>query len=623
MLREYQQEAHDISMSWARKNIDPALIEAATGAGKSHVIAAIAESFYNLSGKNVLCTAPSAELVSQNHAKFLATGNEASIFSASLGIKSLRHPVVFGTPGTIKNNIAKFGDKFGLIVIDECDGITPTIEHIIDSIRFKNNKLRVIGLTATPYRLKSGLIYAMDEDDKPSREEECASPYFVKKIFTIQARKLINEGYLTAPIIGSIHGDHYDTKNLKINGMGKFFPADIDRAFVGNERKTSRIVHDIVDQSQYRRGVMIFAATVKHAEEIMASLPPQLSRMIGGNINTGTQDRKRLVQDFKDKKYKYLVSVGTMTTGVDFTHVDVIAFMRATESIRLMQQIAGRGSRVEYAPGMPLDTIDQRLAAIAAGTKKDFLILDYAENFERHCPDGDLYNPQIKAQVGKKSSTIIVAKCELCNVENEFSARPNYECFGIDEHGYFVDLNKIRIKTDYGDMPAHYGRRCMALHRQDDGKFEQCDYYWTSKKCPDENCNELNDIAARYCRVCKTEIIDPNEKLIDDFKARKKDPYRTQCDKVLSWSFKKTLSGAGNEVLKVDFITEHRSFAIWYQIRSAKTWLIKQYEALLNATGGLVEMPETITYRKQLSGFYEALAYNQEADKREELKLWQ
>lgn len=606
-----------MAMSWARKNTAAAVVEAATGAGKSHIIAAIAESFYKLSGKRVLCTAPSAELVQQNHAKFLASDNQASIFSSSLGIKSLRHPVVFGTPGTIKNNIAKFGDKFGLIVIDECDGITPTIKHIIDNVRVKNDKLRVLGLTATPYRLGSGLIYAMDENDRPSRAEECRDPYFVKKIFTIRARQLIGEGYLTAPIIGSIHGDHYDTKNLKINSMGKFFQADIDRAFVGAERKTSRIVHDIVEQSQYRRGVMIFAATVKHAEEIMASLPPQLSRMIGGKINTGTQDRKRLVQDFKDKRYKYLVSVGTMTTGVDFTHVDVIAFMRATESIRLMQQIAGRGSRVEYAPGMPLDTIDQRLAAIAAGTKKDFLILDYAENFERHCPDGDLYNPQIKAQVGKKSSTIIVAKCELCNVKNEFSARPNEEGFDADEFGYCIDLNGLRIKTDYGDMPAHYGRRCMALHRQPDGKFEQCGYYWTSKKCPNEKCNELNDIAARYCRVCKTEIIDPNEKLIADFKARKKDPYQIQCDKVLSWGIKKTLSGAGNEVLKVDFTTEHRSFAIWYQIRSAKTWFIKQYEALIKVTDGLEKMPETVTYRKQDTGFYDVLAYNQTPDKLE------
>lgn len=617
MLRYYQQNAHDASMSWARKNIAPAIVEAATGAGKSHIIAALAESFYNLSGKHVLCTAPSAELVEQNHGKFLATGNPASIFSASLGIKSLRHPVVFGTPITIKNAIAKFGKKFGLVVLDECEGITPTIQHIISNIREENDKLRVLGLTATPYRTGSGLIYAMDENDRPSSADECRDPYFIKKIFTIRARQLINEGYLTAPVIGSIHGDHYDTKNLKLNSMGKFFPADIDRAFVGHNRKTSRIVQDIIEQSRYRRGVMIFAATVQHAIEIMASLPPQLSRMIGGKINTGTNERRRLVEDFKAKKFKYLVSVGTMTVGVDFTHVDVIAFMRSMESIRLMQQIAGRGSRVEYAAGYPLDTVEQRLVAISSGLKKDFLILDYGENFERHCPDGDLYNPQIKANKGKSSDTTITAVCEYCNTENEFSARPNDDGFDIDVNGYYVDLNGLRIMTEHGSIPAHYGRRCMALHRQNDGSFLQCGYYWTSKECPNEECNELNDIAARYCRKCKTEIINPNDKLIADFKARKKDPYQMQCDLVLSWSFKKTLSAKGNEVLKVDFVTEHRNVTIWYQIRSSKTWFIKQYESLINATEGLEKMPDTITYRKQDSGFYEVFAYNQPHDELE------
>lgn len=616
-LRYYQQQAHDSAMEWLRKNTAPAMIEAATGAGKSHIIAAVAESFYNLSGKNVLCTAPSAELVEQNHAKFLDSGNQASIFSASLGAKSLRHPVVFGTPGTIKNNMSKFCGKFGLIVLDECDGITPTIRHIIDGIRSKNDKLRVLGLTATPFRLGSGLIYAIDENDKPSREDECRDPYFTKKIFSIGARQLIEEGYLTAPVIGSIHGDHYDTKNLKLNSMGKFFPADIDRAFVGQDRKTARIVEDIITQAQYRRGVMIFAATVKHAEEIMASLPPQLSRMIGGQINTGTQERKRLVLDFKDKKFKYLVSVGTMTTGVDFTHVDVIALMRSTESIRLMQQIIGRGSRLEYAPGMPLDTIDQRLAAIASGSKPNFLLIDYAENIDRHCPDGDLYNPKITVPRSGGGGETITAKCELCRTENEFAARPNDDGFDIDEFGYYVDLMGNRIMSEYGPTPGHYGRRCMALHRQPDGSFEQCGYYWTYKECPSESCGEKNDIAARYCKACKTEIVNPNDKLIADFKARKRDPYLVQCDAVLSWSFKKTLSAKGNEVLKVDFVTSQRSFPVWYQIKSAAKWQIKQYEALIKATGGLEQAPGTITYRKQDTGFYEILAYNQEPDKLE------
>ena len=93
-LRPYQQAAHDAIIGWIKKNTTPCCIEAATGAGKSHIIAAIAETIHEMSkGKHVLNLAPSAELVKQNAEKFKAAGAKCSIFSASAGEKSLRHPV--------------------------------------------------------------------------------------------------------------------------------------------------------------------------------------------------------------------------------------------------------------------------------------------------------------------------------------------------------------------------------------------------------------------------------------------------------------------------------------------------------------------------------------------------
>ena len=95
----------------------------------------------------------------------------------------------------------------------------------------------------------------------------------------------------------------------------------------------------------------------------------------------------------------------------------------------------------------------------------------------------------------------------------------------------------------------------------------------------------------------------------------KKDPTRMQCDKVLSWSHHKTLSAAGNEVFKVDLITEYRSFSVWLQVRSSKTYFIKQYDALINATQGLELMPLSVTYKRNLkTSFYEVYAWNQKAD---------
>ena len=95
MLRPYQQAAHDAIVQWIRISKTACMIEAATGAGKSHIIAELAQTVHEVSkGKHVLCLAPSAELVIQNSEKYGATGNPYSLFSASAGKISLRHPVV-------------------------------------------------------------------------------------------------------------------------------------------------------------------------------------------------------------------------------------------------------------------------------------------------------------------------------------------------------------------------------------------------------------------------------------------------------------------------------------------------------------------------------------------------
>lgn len=588
MLRPYQVAAHDAAIAWIKKSIEPVVIEAETGSGKSHIIAAISRTFFKMSGKHVLCTAPAVELVQQNAEKYKLIGEQASIFSASIE-KSLRYPVIFGTPGTIKNSIWKFCDKFGLVIIDECHGITPTIRHIIMELRLKNPMLRVIGLSATPYRLGTGYIYAIDENNNPCPADSCKSPYFKKKIFAIGGRQLISEGYLTAPVIGSIHGDHYDTMFMKTNSMGKFAQSDIDRAYHGQGRKTARIIADIVEQAKNRNGVMIFAATVKHAKECLESLPSELSAIV--TADTAKEDRKKILKDFKNNKIKYLVNISVLTTGFDAPHIDVIALLRATESIGLLKQMIGRGMRLHDG-------------------KKDCLILDYGENIKRHCPDSDIFDPKITVFKDKNGDNKIEAACELCGVVNIFAARENKEGFGYDENGYFIDLNGNRILNDYGHIPAHYGRRCFGLVQAPGGTLEQCSYRWTFKKCPE--CDAENDIAARHCINCKGEIIDPGRALVIEYKKMRKDPYIKQVDAVLSWIKKKTLSKKGNECLQVDYVTEHRTFSVWYIPKGDSQFLIKEYNNFMIATKGGDVMPQTITYQKQTNGFYRIFGYNEQ-----------
>src|SRR5699024_3493115 len=149
------------------------------------------------SGKKVLCLQPSKELVQQNYEKYLATERRAGIFSASAGRRDMRWDVIYCTPGTVNNSIDMFGSQIADVVDDGADGMTASIEAIINGIRRHNANVRVLGLSATPYRMNTGYIYQYDVDG--SLVDESIDPYFNTLLYRITARELIDMGYLTAP----------------------------------------------------------------------------------------------------------------------------------------------------------------------------------------------------------------------------------------------------------------------------------------------------------------------------------------------------------------------------------------------------------------------------------------
>ena len=594
-LRAYQQEAHDAAWQHVKGSIDPCLIEAATGAGKSHIIAALAHTIHDHTGKRVLCLAPSAELVTQNREKFLATGNKASMFSASAGAKELRHPVVFGSPLTVKNRISRFTSGYAAVIVDEAHGLTPTLKGIIEAMRQESPMLRVIGTTATPYRLNEGYIFNMWPNERVNDDYVTRNPYFTKLVSRITAPQLIDMGFLTPPTVGSPNAEGYETGDMKLNSRGQFDKEDVDRAYHGKGRLTSEIVADVIEQCRYRNGVLFFAATVQHAQEVMESLPPQLSAIVTGS--TPKKERDEILRRFKAKEIKYLVNVAVLTTGFDAPHVDCIAILRKTESAGLWTQIMGRGLRLHEG-------------------KQDCLVLDYTTNIDDHFPDGDLFDPKIEAKRAKEKGDGMEAECPECGYENTFTPNPEYEDYRTDAAGYCVDLNGVPIMTEHGPLPAHYGRRCFGMHKTGPkGKYERCTYRWTSKECPE--CQEPNDLAARYCIKCKAEIVDPNEKLAADFKRIKKDPTQVQTDEVTSMDLREGVSQAGNRTVRADFVTPWRSFSVWF-VPEARNRQRRQEWANFQAVTENGP-PRTVTYRKDPeTGFYRLLGLNKEPDREPE-----
>lgn len=604
-LRPYQQNAVDAAKGELTRCVDPILIEAATGAGKALLVSELAIWLKGMSGKKILCTAPSKELVEQNAEKYRIYGYKCSFYSASVGKKSIASDVVFGTPQSILNDIQKFDDKFAAIIIDEAHGVSDSIKKIVASMKEHSPNLRVIGLTATPYRLGDGYIYSINPDGMPVGEGQTRNPFFKKLVYRITAQELISQGYLTPPIADADLAAKYDAESLTLSKSGKFSTKEIEQTFEGKGRLTADIVADVVEKCANRKGVMIFAATIEHANEIMESLPHEQARLITGKSKKS--ERKRITNDFKSQEFKYLVNVAVLTTGFDAPHVDAIAILRPTESASLLQQIIGRGLRL-------------------CEDKLFCLILDYAGNIERHGLEDDLFAPDIKVAGGGSASGKIDVACPDCGCVNEFSVRKGSDLDNIDSEGYQLDLMGDRVMLDDQPLPAHYGRRCFGESRVA-GHYVRCSHRWSLKTCPE--CETENDIAAKYCNGCRHELIDPNEKLEIDYKKMKRNPRVMTTDKVIGWECKEWVTTYGNKTIRIDYTTEYRAFPVWYSPNGSNLPSIMLWEDLCKNVFGKVApspelfmlalkrghgtMPRTITVRKE-GDFFRVHAHNKEED---------
>ena len=594
-LRDYQQEAVDAAWNWMTKCYDPCCMELATAAGKSYILAALAHRLNKKSGKKVLILGPNKEICEQNHEKYLLTGEPASIFSASLNRKETRHSVVFGSPLTVIKSIEKF-KNYAAVFIDECHMLTTSIKDIIERMRESNPRLRVVGVSATPFRMNTGYIFRDHYIKGIMTEEECIDPYFAKLVYSIEPRFLIAKRFLTEPVVGYVD-DKYDTSGLVMDKKGQWTKESIDVAFIGQGRKTARIISDVVEKSKHRNCVMIFCSTIQHAEEAMDSLPSELSKIVTGK--TTKKERESIISLARNGKIKYLVSVGALTTGVDIPCVDVVAMLRKTESASLFQQCVGRGMRLFEG-------------------KSNCMLLDYAENIDYFFPHGDIFDPEIRATRKGESSPMTVI-CPTCGNQNEFAARFNPDGFDIDSEGYFVDLAGSRIEAEEGKfLPAHYGRRCQGFHIIG-GRFTQCSHKWSFKTC--EACGHENDIAARYCTRCRAEIVDPNRSLVLEAIKLEKDPYRVRMANVQMWRFKRWPGKDGKpDSLRVEYMIDEKPSTLleWYHPESANTWLFNRWqsfcmksfgEALPDLQSALdmqhdAAQPEKIAFKKKANSKY-------------------
>ena len=328
-LRDYQQRAVNDCIDFIRNSsAKNGIVVAPTGAGKSLIVAILA----NLLKEPVLCLQPSKELLEQNYEKYTSYGLEASIFSASLGVKEISN-VVFATPGSVKNSIDQFR-HIKYVIVDECHLGTKVGGNIHKSIRAINPK-KVIGLTATPIYLKSlmiGTVLKMMVRAKDS--------FFKRIIHVTQIKELVNRDYWSKLLY---ENRYVDTSMLRMNFSGSEFTQDsISRMYTLNNTR-GNLVNEIRElRKENRKSILVFVPSVEEAKEL-ASIVDDSE---WASAETKKKDRERIVKDFKAGNIKVLFNCNLFAVGFDHPELDAIITTRPTASLAIYYQQVGRGCRI-------------------------------------------------------------------------------------------------------------------------------------------------------------------------------------------------------------------------------------------------------------------------------------
>lgn len=393
-----------------------------TGTGKSIVIALLIQRiFQRYPFQRVMMLTHVKELIAQNCEKLetLWPAAPVGIYSAGLGQKVAGLPVTFAGVQSAVNAALLFG-KIDLIIIDECHLVGPgdnsSYQKLLKILKEVNPKLKVIGLSATPYRLGLGLI-----------TDGGIFTDIVYNITGVQAFcQLIDDGFLS-PLVA-----RPTTTQLDITGVGKSGGEFIEKQLqfaVDKDEITRAAIREALETMSDRKHIMVFASGVQHAENITRILREYGQTAVCAHSKMGKQaDINK--EEFGRKLHRFIVSNNQLTTGVDYPHVDGIIMLRPTASPGLWVQMLGRGTRVVYYKfsGFDITKREHRLEAIRLGGKLDCLVLDFAGNTMRLGPIND---PSIPRKKGEGTGEIPIKICETkrlvsgigCGAYNHISAR--------------------------------------------------------------------------------------------------------------------------------------------------------------------------------------------------------
>lgn len=337
-LRDYQQKASDAAVSFFNNKAKKtnAIMVLPTGSGKSLIIADIAA---RLDG-HTLVFQPSKEILEQNFKKLCSYGIlDCSIYSASFNSKEISR-ITFATIGSVKNQPELF-THFKNIIVDECHLVNPK-EGMYKKF-FEVVNCKILGLTATPYRLSSsqefGAMLKFITRTRPA--------IFKEVIYHVQVSTLLDMGYLSKLNYYPMNPTGWNELNLKVNTTGADYT---DRSVQREYERIDfysflvHIVQRLVNNQKTgikRKGILVFTRFLKEAERLTYSISG--CAIVSGDTPKG--EREKILEAFKAGEISVVANVGVLVCGFDYPELDTIVLARPTMSLALYYQIVGRAIR--------------------------------------------------------------------------------------------------------------------------------------------------------------------------------------------------------------------------------------------------------------------------------------
>jgi DNA repair protein RadD len=408
------------------------LLEAPCSFGKTIVLAKIIQRLLRENENfRVLVLTDREILVTQTRDKLIQVAPElimdVGIVCASVS-KDKNHEkrVTIASRQSLINRLNDF-EPVQLTIIDEVHLLsipkkdkppTDQFSTIIDTLYDYNDKMRLLGVTATPYRLNDGYIYG----DKNS-------PGCIPRFSQVHHRATVAEiqalGYL-APLVGktidnSIIKSKLDNLSLV---AGEFNLFELNNLMSQGVHIQSA-VETWKEYASDRKKTIAFCVTIEHAECLAKAFNSQGIKALTIHSKQDDLFQTANMQALINGDGKVFCSVAKLTTGLDVPDIDCLLLLRPTKSTALYKQCLGRPQRI--APG-----------------KTDALILDLVGNNDEFGTDLDKLRVKYKRSVGGGEKPKL-KECPECYIDLHPAVRVCPEC------GYEYPRD-VRDESDKPDM---------------------------------------------------------------------------------------------------------------------------------------------------------------------------